>query len=115
MAGARCRRRRHRTGRQQSETELLNNAELDPVGALILQLLEKSDFSGTMTDLLAALHQIAPPHVVQYMPHSASTLSNSVKRLTPSLLVAGVTCERRKVRGDRRVTLRRAARAEGPS
>jgi hypothetical protein len=65
--------------------------EADLLGALILQLIELHPWTGTATQLLAALANLAPWHSRRQLPATPASLGQRLRRLTPDLRGQGIS------------------------
>ena len=88
-----------------NRAEAQNRAvESSPVGALIVDLAEREEWSGTATELLGRLREEADSDEERQLPKNASTLSNMLSRITPNLRSFGVLVVRdRQGNGGRRM------------
>jgi hypothetical protein len=97
--------------------EHLNEQAIDdaPIGRVVLEFMEdKAEWSGTATDLLSRLDEIADERTKEdrHWPKRANVLGNALRRVAPNLRRGGVEIEfdREKSRGRSRiVTLRKGA------
>ena len=88
-----------------NRAEAQNRAvESSPVGALIVDLAEREEWSGTATELLSRLREDADTDEERQLPKNASTLSNMLNRITSNLRSFGVLVVRdRQGKGGRRM------------
>ena len=79
-----------------------------PVGEAVLALMDqRSDWSGTATELHRALASNAGEDIARRLPKSASHLSRELNRIAHSLRLVGVEIEIERFTRRRRIELRR--------
>lgn len=81
-----------------NRTEAQHRAlESNPVGLLVVQLVENEDWSGTASDLMTALREeAATDDEALGLPRRPSTLSGILTRLLPNFRAFGIDIERRR-------------------
>jgi hypothetical protein len=83
--------------------------EADPVGTTVLEFIKgTAEWSGTPTDLMAALNKIAPKALQRrnIWPKRPNSLSNKLRQVAPALRKKGIEIIRSKS-GKRNITIRK--------
>lgn len=98
--------------RGQGERLSRDVVEGDPVGAALLQLLDKQviGFTGEASQLLNVLREFAPGALPPSWPNTPAALGHALKRLAPALRACDVAFTHSKVNGRRVIALRWASR-----
>jgi len=81
--------------------------EASPIGAVIRRLVQREDFRGTATQLLAQINNLADDRERQQggYPHSPQAMGNAIRQIAPNLRGVGIEVETaRKGHGGTRLT-----------
>lgn len=93
--------------RRSGERMARDVAESDPVAHAVMDLLERQAFGwrGTPTQLLIELRQHAPDPLPRRWPPDATRLATYLRRVIPSLRIAGIDVEIRRSNKEREIIL----------